>query len=210
MNLPVILRFVERVSCLPSVPAYILLKPQPLQISSLTSQLHVCYNEIPKFVGRRSDQFCFGCLISLKSTCSCCWFLWCFTKNPDLVVAWTAEIRFFSCLNRVMSQLFFWFNPKLSEAAAWNPTKKSRGSSPPISVSVAEFMVLPQVTLGTRSGAAGDPNEKPQARLTTFSLGYGVDTSLWWYSVLTTMVVSIHVSMIVTTTVYKQWMNNVE
>ena len=30
-----------------------------------------------------------------------------------------------------MSQLFFWFNPKLSEAAAWNPTKKSRGSSPP-------------------------------------------------------------------------------
>lgn len=28
-------------------------------------------------------------------------------------------------------------------------------------------------------------------RLTTFSLGYDVDTSLWWYSVLTTMVVSI-------------------
>jgi hypothetical protein len=66
-------------------------------------------------------------------------------------------------VNRVMSQLFFRFNPKLSEAAAWNPTKKSRGSSPPNSVSVAEFMVLPQVTLGTRSGAAGDPNEKPQA-----------------------------------------------
>ena len=49
------------------------------------------------------------------------------------------------------------------------PQKKGRGSSPPHSVSVAEFMVLSQVTLGTRSGAAGDPNEKPQATYNIFT-----------------------------------------